>query len=85
MAHPSPTTRHRIVRALDELPPESLAAVAEFVEFLRAKADESPRGARSPRRVVKLGGLWRGYTFSEDDIRVARREAWAGLGRDFDA
>lgn len=73
----------RIVRTLDDLPPESLATVAEFVEFLRQVVGP-PRVSRPPRRVVKLGGLWQGYSFSEEDIRAARREAWAGLGRGFD-
>jgi hypothetical protein len=84
MAVPPPT-KIKIVRDLDDLPPESLMAVAEFVEFLHAKAVESSRAPRSPRRIVKLGGLWQGYLFSEEDIRAARREAWAGLGQGFDA
>jgi hypothetical protein len=33
-------------------------------------------------RVVRLGGLWQGYTFSEQEIDEARHEAWAGLGRE---
>ncbi len=67
----------KIVHALDDLPPESLTAVADFVEFLRAKAAPQPQ----PKRITRLGGLWQGYTFSEADIRAARREAWANLGR----
>ncbi|MGH2520974.1 MAG: hypothetical protein ACRDH2_00590 [Anaerolineales bacterium] len=70
------TTKTKIMRALDDLPPESLSTVVEFIEFLRSKA-ASP----APRRLVRLGGLWQGYTFSEEDIRAARYEAWAGLGR----
>ena len=78
------STKTQIVRALDDLPPESLASVAEFVEFLRAKVGVK-RPVQSARRVVKLGGLWQGYSFSEEDIRAARREVWADLGRAFDA
>ena len=78
----STSTKTQIVRALDDLPPESLISVAEFVEFLRAKATQTPR---TPQRVVKLGGLWKGYSFSEEDLRAARREAWASLGQNFDA
>jgi hypothetical protein len=81
----SPSTKIKLVRDLDNLPPESLAVVAEFVEFLHAKAVESPRASRRPRRLVKLGGLWQGYSFSDEEIRAARREAWTGLGRGFDA
>lgn len=75
-------TKIQIIRALDDLTPESLTTVAQFVEFLRAKVGEPSRVSRA--RVVKLGGLWQGYSFSEEDIRAARREAWAGLGRGFD-
>ena len=82
---PSTSTKTQIVRALDDLPPESLVSVAEFVEFLRAKAVGAARTLRLLRRVVKLGGLWKGYSFSEEDLRAARREAWASLGQNFDA
>ena len=54
--------------------------MAELVEFLRAKS-----GVRaSSRQVIKLDGLWKGYTFSEEEIRAARREAWTGLGGNAD-
>lgn len=79
----SHATKTQIVRALDELSPESLAAVGEFVEFLRAKVGKSSPFSRPPR-TIKLGGLWTGYSFSEEDIRAARREVWASLGRGFD-
>ncbi len=72
--------RSQIIRALENLPPERLVIVAEFVEFLRAKFGVHA----SSGRVVKLGGLWKGYTFSEEEVRAPRREAWAGLGRDTD-
>ena len=74
-------TKSQIIRALDDLPPESLITVAEFVEFLRAKF-----GAHAASgRMAKLGGLWKGYSFSEEEVRAARREAWAGLGHKFNA
>ena len=76
-------TKLDIVRALDELPIENLDTVAKFVEFLQSQLGESARARRSPR-LVKLGGLWQGYAFSEEEIRSARREAWAGLGKNFD-
>jgi len=74
----------QIVRALETLPPESLMTVAEFVEFLRDKVDRSSRSAQAAQRIVKMGGLWQGYSFTEEEIRTARREAWSGLGRDLD-
>ena len=70
-------TKTQIVQALDDLSPENLVTVAEFVEFLRAKTAQS-----FTQRITKLGGLWQGYTFSDEDIQAARREAWASLGKD---
>src|SRR5262249_32780877 len=77
----STAAKRQIIQTLDDLPEQSLAAVAEFVDFLRAKAVAGP-AARPPARVVKLGGLWSGHTFSEEDIDEARSEAWSALGRE---
>ena len=71
--------KRQIIQALDELPDESVATVAEFVDFLRAKAVAGPAASRT--RPVALGGLWKGYSFSEQEIDDARREAWSGLGQ----
>ena len=77
----SAIAKHRIIETLDDLPEPSLAAVAEFVDFLRAKAI-SGRSASTPSPAAKLGGLWQGHTFSEQEIDEAREEAWSSLGRD---
>lgn len=77
----STAAKQQIIQTLDDLPEQSLAAVAEFVDFLRAKAVAGPV-VRAPARVAKLGGLWKGHAFSEEEIDEARGEAWAGLGRD---
>ncbi|MBI3943025.1 MAG: hypothetical protein HY326_08430 [Chloroflexi bacterium] len=76
MAQPAEKIKIKIVEALDELPPESLETVAEFVEFLRSK--------RAHHTPVRLGGLWAGYTFSEEEIRAARREIWQSHRQDLD-
>jgi hypothetical protein len=73
--------KQKIIEALEELPGESLDAVSEFVDFLRAKALARTAGSASVR-AVKLGGLWKGHSFSEEDIEAARAEAWSGLGKD---
>jgi hypothetical protein len=57
---------------------EQLRLAAYLVEHAR----QSYAGRVS--RVVRLAGLWQGYSFSEEDIRAARREAWSGLGQDLD-
>jgi hypothetical protein len=38
----SATAKHRIIQALDELPEQSLATIAELVDLLRAKAVAGP-------------------------------------------
>jgi hypothetical protein len=66
-----------IVEALDELSPDKLAEVGEFIEFLRFK------GKKEPRRLIQLGGLWQDLPpVTEEDIAEARREMWGRLGED---
>ncbi|HEX2688240.1 MAG TPA: hypothetical protein VHN14_16535 [Kofleriaceae bacterium] len=77
----STAAKRQIIQTLDDLPEQSLAAVAEFVDFLRAKAVAGPV-ARAPAPAAKLGGIWKGHEFSEQDIDEARSEAWSGLGRE---
>ncbi len=74
------TLKAEIISALDFLSPEGLQLLREFVAFLHSRGEQpAPQG-----RIVKLGGLWEGYTFTEKEITAARREAWAGLGEGFD-
>jgi hypothetical protein len=82
MAQDVATLKAAIISALDFLPPDSLQLLQEFVAFLRSRTGQP---APQKGRVVKLGGLWKGYKFTEEEITAARREAWAGLGEGFDA
>ena len=68
----STATKERILQTLDELPEESLVEVSQFLDFLKLKAKESPA---SPRRVVKLGGLWEDVPFdvTDDEVRELRQ------------
>lgn len=72
------TALKRMIEQLATLPPESFEEVARFIEFLQFKAGQMPQ------RVVKLGGLWDGYSFTEEEITAARQEVWATQGDDFD-
>ena len=81
MAQDVMTLKAEITSALDLLPPESLRLLRDFVAFLRSRVEQPA----SRERVVKLGGLWEGYTFTEEEITAARQEAWASLGGGFDA
>jgi hypothetical protein len=71
----------QITSNLDSLSADSLQLLNEFVTFLRLRTHQ-PEALQD--NVVKLGGLWEGYTFSEEEITAARGEAWKNLGQDFD-
>ena len=64
-----------------QLSPENLADLAKYVEFLRFKTQDAPKGTSTPRklRVVKLRGLFKGYDFSPELLAEARREMWQRL------
>lgn len=64
-----------------ELSPENLADLAQYVEFLRFKAQRGAKEITAPGklRVVKLRGALKGYDFSPELLAEARREMWQGL------
>jgi len=60
-----------VLQTLEGLSPEGLAAVRQFAEFLRFQSQPPPR------RIVRLGGLWKDLPpITEADIAEARREMW---------
>jgi hypothetical protein len=67
-------TKEQIVHTLDELPPESLREVQQFLDFLRFK-----RRRQARKSAIALRGLLAGYRFTEEDIAQARREMWGPL------
>lgn len=63
-----------LLHSLEQLSAENLTEVRQFVDFLRFKSQQ-------PRRIVKLGGLWRDQSpLTDDDITQIRREAWGAFG-----
>ena len=68
----STATKEQILQTLDELPEESLVEVSQFLDFLKFKAEKS---SVSPKRVVKLGGLWEEIPFdvTDGEVRALRR------------
>ena len=72
------TLKAKIITTLDTLPESSLQTLAEFVAFLREKAEQPPD---TVERIIKLGGLWAGTPeITDEDIAAARREMWGNLG-----
>jgi len=68
----SPALKEEVLRSLDELPPESLAEVRQFIEFLKFKG--RPAADVTP---VAIAGWLAGYRFSSEEIAQARAEMWA--------
>ena len=68
----STATKEQILQTLDELPEESLVEVSQFLDFLKFKAKKP---SVSPKRVVKLGGLWEDVPFdvTDGEVRALRR------------
>ena len=67
-------SKEQIIHLLDELPPDSLYEVQQFLDFMRFRSQQQ---AHEP--AVAIGGLLEGYRFTAEDIAQARREMW---GRD---
>lgn len=74
------TTAQTIFEQIKTLPSDSLDELATYVDFLRFKARkaEDAESADKPLRVVKLGGLLKGYDVDVSPERLAevRREMW---------
>ena len=81
MAIDSGVLAQQIYEQARQLSPENLADLAQYVEFLRFKAQGATKEASTPGklRVVKLRGLLKGYDFSPELLVEARREMWQSL------
>jgi|WetSurMetagenome_2_1015567.scaffolds.fasta_scaffold1068324_1 hypothetical protein len=67
-------TRDDLVRSIADLPAETVTELRQFVDFLRFKSQQ-------PRRIVRLGGLWKDQPLlTDEDITLSRREAWGRFG-----
>lgn len=70
----------KIQQQVLELPQETLPELEKFIEFLRFKT--KPRKPKKtepqfdPTDAIRLDGLLRGYDFSPEFIKEARREMW---------
>ena len=74
-------SKQRIIQSLDDLPSDSLAALAEFAEFLRTKAlTPRPGVVAEFAPAASLGGLFKGYRFDDHDIAEGRTEMWSNFG-----
>ena len=71
----------RISDEASQLPPESLADLAKYVDFLKFKAQrqEAPSADTDDLRIVNMRGLLEGVDVSPEALAAARREMWQKL------
>ncbi|MCP4156155.1 MAG: hypothetical protein GY757_51015 [bacterium] len=79
LSPPINTLRQQIAVTLNDLPPEGLKEVANFLEYIRFKF-KKPDSRSTPYRPVALGGLWKDETIEEKDIDDIRKEMWNDFG-----
>ena len=63
--------KEEMLRALDELPPEAIAEVREFIEFQKYKAQ-----AHTPAGAIAIHGWLKDFRFDSNEIELARNEMW---------
>jgi len=71
----------KIQQEILELPQETLPELEKFIEYLRFKAKPRKKKAAleppyDPTDAIRLDGLLKGYDFSPEFIKEARREMW---------
>jgi hypothetical protein len=73
------TIAEAVARSVESLPPDKQREVLDFVDFVKNRRETS-----APRPLKSIRGLWKnmGFQISEEDLRQARREMWAGFPRD---
>jgi hypothetical protein len=72
--------REQIVEIIKTLPEDKLAQVVDFVTFLK-HYQRRPARKVLKGKIVKLGGIWKGFELSEEDIKRARKEIWEALDK----
>jgi anti-sigma factor RsiW len=74
---PMATIKPTLIRKLQQLPPQRLAQVADFVEFLTACEERAAAGARLGKSLAKLDALNLPPLSDEEvesEIQAARQE-----------
>jgi hypothetical protein len=77
VSSPDNNIKKRIILSLDNLPPESLQEVINFLDYVRFKFQRNQTS--TPYKPIALGGLWKDENIDEQDIDEVRREMWQTL------
>ena len=78
LSTPADNIKRRIILSLDNLPPEGLREVVNFLEYVRFKFPKKSPTA-TPYRPIAFGGLWKNENIDDKDIDEVRREMWQSL------
>jgi hypothetical protein len=80
MSVPSYTNnvRQKIMVSLDDLPPEGLAELVSFLDYMQFKFKKTYKRS-TLYKPVSLGGLWKDEKISDENISEIRREMWQSL------
>ncbi len=74
------TTPQQLFEQIKALPSDSLSELATYVDYLRFKTrkTEDAEPGEKPLRIVKLGGLLKGYDVdvSPEQLVEVRRDMW---------
>ena len=69
------------MHSVDSLPPEALHEVVNFLEYMRFKFQDMSQTS-TQYKPIALGGLLKGETIDEKDIREVRNEMWQSITKD---
>jgi hypothetical protein len=78
VSSPTNNIKKRIILSLNNLPPESLQEVINFLEYVRFKFQKKNQTS-TPYKPIAFGGLWKDENIDDQDIDEVRREMWQSL------
>lgn len=78
---PSPLIK-KIYDQVQRLPEESLTDLTRYLEFLLFASQKTPPPEPTPERplkIIRLGGILKGYEVSREQLKQARQDMWHSL------
>jgi len=75
---PDDNLKQKIMLSVDNLPPDGLKEVLNFLDYICFKFQEKSQ-TQTPYQPVTLGGLWKEEIVNDKDIDDVRREMWQSM------
>lgn len=69
--------QQEIINNIKHLPKEKLIELVDFSHFLKEHYGINTNN--SNKKIVKLGGLWKGIEINENEIKKTRKRIWEKL------